>query len=115
HTFYSAQLAGGRAREQLLIWHGIPQKIRESAGNLEVCPLGGRSSLHAKEKVRRLQHRLDHELGSGKKFACSLGLANEQCVVSLRFTRGQRSSEGALSELADEPVAAGGMQRRGRL
>ena len=58
----SGEFAARRRREQLRIGHGVPERIGEPAGRRVWLPLRIGGFIQPEQEIRRLQHRLDHQL-----------------------------------------------------
>src|SRR6185436_13425284 len=85
---------------------------REPAGDLELLVRAARALFDAKEEVRRLQHRLDDDLGAAEELVRAGRLFREQAGILFGFAVGQRAAEGPQPEVPDEFIREDRVGRR---
>ncbi len=106
----AAQLVGAGGGQQRLVGHRVHDAVRQAGGDLvrrQVHPTVDHRGpeLGPVEEVRRLQHRLDHQLhavGKGIGTADQLRPLGEMLLVLGHLGVDQRPPVGAQAEVADE-------------
>ena len=109
------ELAGRGRAEQLGVRHRVPQEIRKAAGDPVLARGAVRTVFEMEQEARRLQHRLDNDLGSGQEVLLLRGGLGEEHAIAGRLLGGQRPPERLQAELANELVTARGIAWRRRL
>ena len=104
-----AEFAPRGGREQLRIRHGVPERVGKPAGGGVWLQLRIGRRVQPEQEVRRLQHRLHHQLRALQE----IGFARHQRFVALLLRCVERTAECLQSELADEARAAGSRRLAG--
>ena len=101
----------GRA-QQVVGGRRVPEEIREAAGDREGRIGAARPPLDAEEKMRRLEHGLDHHRGACVEVPGAAGLLEAQARISAHLVFRQGAAERPEAEPPDERVDGRGISRR---